>query len=118
MPFPDKIVLEDEASPPSNKDNHLEALQKLVAALEKGGYEAEKCGLVSGQPLIVEDLAPIMKVVTYGDPGVYRDWERRCLRIAKVFRFFRMNNWAHMTEQAAYHFEDRKKYYSITLRKN
>jgi hypothetical protein len=118
MPFPEKtpVVLEDEASPPFK--SNIQALQELVAALEKGNYEAQNVGLVSGQPLKIESLEPVMRCVTYGDPECYRRWEARCLRLAKVFRFFRMNNWASMIVDAAIHFEAQKKRYTIILRKN
>jgi hypothetical protein len=108
MPFPEKtpIVLEDEASAPFKPG--IEALQELIAALEKGNYGAEKSELVKGQPLKVESLEVTMRSVTYGDPECYRRWEVRCLRLAKVFRFFRNNNRASNVEDALHHHPSQK----------
>jgi hypothetical protein len=45
----------------------LSSLQSLVKALEAGGYNAAPSTLVQGSALMVEDLSPVMNLVTFDD---------------------------------------------------
>ena len=124
--------MEDENSPPKKADAvdyeknaktgqedsiAIQNLKSLIEALERGGYDSKPGKLESGSALKVESLEPVMKVVTYGDPRTYEQWGKRCLRIAKVFRFLRFHSWACMCEQAAYHFEQEQKRHTVHLQK-
>jgi hypothetical protein len=48
----------------------LERLEGLVKALEAGGYNASPSTLVQGAALQVEDLSPVMNVVTYDNQHI------------------------------------------------
>jgi hypothetical protein len=48
----------------------FENLQSLVKALEAGGYNAAPSTLVQGSALQVEDLSPVMQVVTFDDSHI------------------------------------------------
>lgn len=50
--------------------NQLENLQSLVKALEAGGYNAAPSSLVQGAALQVEDLSPVLNVVTFEDKHI------------------------------------------------
>jgi hypothetical protein len=84
-----------------------DSLQELVKALESGGYAAP------GEPLKVESLEPVMRVVTFEDPGMFRKWSKRCSRLSRITAFLRLRSWSHMFDQAALNFEDRAKKASI-----
>lgn len=47
--------------------NALEAIQSLTKALEAGGYDVMPSKLVQGSALQVEDLSPVMELVTFDD---------------------------------------------------
>jgi hypothetical protein len=47
--------------------NAIEAIQSLTKALEAGGYNAMPSNLVQGAALQVEDLSPVMELVTFDD---------------------------------------------------
>lgn len=48
-------------------NNAIEAIQSLTKALEAGGYNAAPGSLVQGAALQVEDLSPVMELVTFDD---------------------------------------------------
>jgi len=48
----------------------IEGIQSLVKALEAGGYNAAPSTLVQGASLQVEDLSPVMELVTYDDSHI------------------------------------------------
>lgn len=84
-------------------------LDLLVKAMERSAYEAAPSSLVQGQPLIVEDLSPVMRCVTFEDPGYFKESALRMLRLRNIARFFRLHSLAHDLDLAAIHFEDRAK---------
>jgi hypothetical protein len=88
-------------------------MDSLIKALEIGGYDAAPGKLTQGQPLIVEDLSPVMRCVTFEDPGYFEQSALRMLRLRNVARLFRLRSLAHDFDQAALHFEDRAKKASI-----
>ena len=45
-------------------------IEELFKALELGGYNAQPSSLVQGGSLQVEDVSPVMKVVTFGDKDI------------------------------------------------
>jgi hypothetical protein len=92
-------------------------LQKLVEALDGGAIEARPASLTQGSPLKVESLDAVMRVVMFEDPGTFKLWARRCSRLSRVFRFFRMHSWAHMADQAALHFEERERRATVRFRR-
>lgn len=92
-------------------------LQSLIDVLERGGYEAVRGELMGGSPLEVESLEPVMRCVTFEDPGTFRRWAKRCVRLSKIARFFRIHSWSHMFGQAAFHFEGRADRAMIRLHK-
>ncbi len=47
--------------------NAVEAIQSLTKALEAGGYNVAPSQLVQGSALQVEDLSPVMELVTFDD---------------------------------------------------
>lgn len=47
--------------------NAIEAIQSLTKALEAGGYDVAPSKLTAGSALQVEDLSPVMELVTYDD---------------------------------------------------
>lgn len=47
--------------------NAIEAIQSLTKALEAGGYDAAPSKLTQGSALQVEDLSPVMELVTFDD---------------------------------------------------
>lgn len=48
-------------------NNAIEAIQQLTKALEAGGYNAMPSNLVQGSALMVEDLSPVMELITFED---------------------------------------------------
>jgi hypothetical protein len=48
-------------------NNAIEAIQSLTKALEAGGYNAAPSSLLQGAALQVEDLSPVMELVTFDD---------------------------------------------------
>ena len=48
-------------------NNAIEAIQQLTKALEAGGYNAMPSNLVQGAALMVEDLSPVMELITFED---------------------------------------------------
>lgn len=51
--------------------NAVEAIQNLTKALEAGGYNAAPSTLVQGAALQVENLSPVMQVVTFEDKHIF-----------------------------------------------
>lgn len=78
----------------------------LIKALEGGGYNTAPGVLSQGSPLVVEDLSPVMRCVTFVDPRAYADSALRMERLRNIARFFRLRSLAHDFDLAAIHFKD------------
>jgi hypothetical protein len=96
-------------------ESYVQNVQKLVEALEAGGYNSAPSRLCEGQPLIVEDLNPTMHVTTFApnptSVGYLRD-ANRCFRLAKIARFFRLHSWAWLFQEAGAHFKAKAGWFS------
>lgn len=94
---------------------HYHGLQKLIEALEAGGYEAASTNLQKGEPLKVESLEATMKCVRFDTEDGLLRYARWCVRAAKVARFFRLYSWMDLFLRAEGHFLADAQHARITL---
>jgi len=94
------------APPPPLSPEMQSQMDALIKALERGGYDAAPGVLTQGSPLIIEDLSPVMRCVTFVDPNYYRLAARRMERLRNIARFFRLRALAHDLDEASIYFAD------------